>query len=94
MAEQNKQLASRPKWDEREDFVDLSRLVATLIENKWLVIFVGLIVFSLGVIYAVTAPPIYKSDAMIQVEKSRSSILVWKSFLLLSRAGQVIPKLR
>jgi tyrosine-protein kinase Etk/Wzc len=51
-----------------EDEIDLSELVAVLRENLSLIGVVAAIVFALGALYAFFGAPIYRADAMIQVD--------------------------
>lgn len=57
-----------------EGEIDLRNLVALLVDNSWLII--GTIVFALilGAGYAYLATPIYKADALLQIEKKQGGM--------------------
>lgn len=51
-----------------DDEINLSDLFNTLLQNIRTIIAVFVVVLILGLAYAVTAPPVYQTDALIQVE--------------------------
>ncbi|SFD91355.1 polysaccharide biosynthesis tyrosine autokinase [Nitrosomonas sp. Nm166] len=51
------------------DEIDLGELLGILIDGKWLVIVVTVIVFSIGIAKAFLDTPIYKVDALLQVNE-------------------------
>lgn len=53
---------------QEEDETDIGELIAPIIEGRYLIIGVSLIVLSLGMIYGRLAMPIYKADGIIQIE--------------------------
>ncbi|QUM75964.1 polysaccharide biosynthesis tyrosine autokinase [Moritella sp. 24] len=56
----------------KSDVIDLGKLLCILLDGKWVVIFATILFMIVGVIYALSATPIYKADALVQVEeKSR-----------------------
>ena len=57
-----------------EDEIDLGDLLGVLIENRWLILGITLVIFALGTTYAFVATPIYKADGLIQVEEKRSGL--------------------
>ncbi|MDZ7662788.1 polysaccharide biosynthesis tyrosine autokinase [Thiohalophilus sp.] len=57
-----------------DDEIDLGQLVAVLVDAKWLIAAITAACVILGVIYALTATPIYQSDALLQIEQKESSI--------------------
>src|SRR5690554_4573612 len=68
-----------------DDEIDLVRLVGQLIENKWLIIAFTAVFALAGVAYALLATPIYKADALLQVEKKSSgmpALAIWVTCLL------------
>ncbi|SAL83801.1 exopolysaccharide transport protein family protein [Caballeronia choica] len=79
MTKQFKSYADVPVNDDPS----LSQNVDVIIEHWQMVLCVTAIVFSLGVSYAFLAPPVYRADAMIQVEdpngSSVSSPTPWQS---------------
>ena len=59
---------------EDDDEIDLGELLATLVDNKWLIVFITMVVTIIGTGKALIDKPVYKTDAMLQVvEKSKSS---------------------
>lgn len=63
-ATQNTQPNSSPGTDE----VDIGKLFGILIDNRWLIIITTFIFAVVGIGYALLATPIYKADALIQIE--------------------------
>ncbi len=60
--------------DTSSDEIDLGKLIGTLLDAKWkIIITTGLFTF-LGIFYALTATPIYKANAVLQVEDSAPGI--------------------
>jgi tyrosine-protein kinase Etk/Wzc len=56
-----------------DDSIDLGGLLGILVDGKWLVILITFAVFSMGIIKAFIDTPIYKVDAMLQInEKSKT----------------------
>ncbi|KGA24622.1 tyrosine protein kinase [Pectobacterium brasiliense] len=72
MAEKISVKASETSTDE----IDLGRLLGTLLDNRWLIIGVTAVFTILGILYATFATPIYKADALIQVEQSSGNSLL------------------
>lgn len=61
---------------DRSDEIDLGRLLGTLLDNRWLIIGVTALFTIVGIMYAMLATPIYKADALIQVEQSGGDSLL------------------
>jgi len=59
---------------EENDEIDLLQLVHTIWNGKWLILFFSLIATILAFIYAFGQSPIYKADALLQVESKKSAI--------------------
>lgn len=59
---------------ENEDEVSLSHLLATLIEGKWLILITILISLIFSLLYSFGKTPIYKADALLQVQPDKSGI--------------------
>ncbi|MDD1619264.1 MAG: Wzz/FepE/Etk N-terminal domain-containing protein, partial [Methylococcaceae bacterium] len=57
-----------------DDEIDLGDLLATLVDNKWLIAFITLVVLIIGTAKALIDQPVYKADAMLQVEKNSPSL--------------------
>lgn len=58
----------------QDDEIDLQKLWGLLLDNKLFIIAVTAAALFLGVCYAVTATPIYRADAMLQVEKKQGGV--------------------
>lgn len=58
----------------QEDEIDLGELISTLLESKWLIMLITAIALVIGIAKAVLDTPIYKADAMLQVEESSSPL--------------------
>ena len=53
-----------------DDEIDLGEILATLIDNKWLIIATTTIALLIGIAKALLDTPIFKADAMLQVEET------------------------
>ncbi|MEQ9969534.1 tyrosine-protein kinase Wzc [Pectobacterium carotovorum] len=58
------------------DEIDLGCLLGSLLDNRWLIIGVTAVFTVLGIMYAMLATPVYKADALIQVEQNSGSSLL------------------
>ncbi len=56
------------------DEIDLGKLFGILIDARWMIISITAIFAVLGVTYALMATPVYKADALIQVEEKSSGM--------------------
>lgn len=56
------------------DEIDLLRLFSSLLDSKWLIIIITAAFTFIGATYALLATPIYKGDALIQVEEKSSGL--------------------
>lgn len=70
----NESTTSRARSGPLDDEIDLHRLFALLIDAKWLILGTTLLALLLGGLYAVLATPIYKADALLQVEKKQAGL--------------------
>lgn len=52
-----------------EDTIDLSRLFGAVFRKKWLIIGVTLVFAFIGFVHGMLATPIYRADALVQVER-------------------------
>ena len=59
---------------EEDDEIDLLQLVHTIWNGKWLILLFTLIATLLAFVYAFGQSPIYKADALLQVESQKSAI--------------------
>lgn len=57
------------------DEIDIGRLLAALLDAKWFIFSVTSVFALIGVMYAQLSIPIYKADALLQIEKKSSSNL-------------------
>lgn len=58
------------------DEIDLGRLLGTLLDHRWLIIGITSLFAVIGIIYTLFATPIYKADAMVQVESSVGNAII------------------
>lgn len=56
------------------DEIDLGKLFGILIDNRWSIILITFVFAIVGVAYALLATPVYKADALIQVEQKSSGM--------------------
>ncbi|HCH02765.1 MAG TPA: tyrosine-protein kinase [Vibrio sp.] len=56
------------------DVIDLGKLFGILLDHRWFIIITTFIFAVLGVSYALLATPIYKTDALIQVEQKSTGL--------------------
>jgi tyrosine-protein kinase Etk/Wzc len=61
-----------PETDDEE--INLSDLIGVVIENRWLIIGIVLAALVVGQYKAFTAVPIYRADALLQVEEKKSGL--------------------
>ena len=54
--------------DDEDDFINLGEIIATLLEYKWLILAVTTLAVAIGVFVALVSTPIYRADALLQVE--------------------------
>lgn len=59
---------TRSSGQEDSDEIDIRQLVGTLIDHKWWIVCVTGIFFVLAAAYAILATPVYRADAIVQVE--------------------------
>jgi tyrosine-protein kinase Etk/Wzc len=56
------------------DVIDLGKLLVILLDGRWLIVLVTALFMAIGVAYALLATPIYKADALVQVEQKSSGM--------------------
>ncbi|MEW7314348.1 tyrosine-protein kinase Wzc [Buttiauxella gaviniae] len=61
---------------EGNDEIDIGRLFGTVLEARWWVLGITAIFAVLATIYALFATPIYKADALVQIEQNAGNSLV------------------
>ncbi|PSW19496.1 tyrosine-protein kinase [Photobacterium sanctipauli] len=59
---------------QESDEIDLGKLFGILLDNRWSIIALTFLFAIVGVIYALLATPVYKADALIQVEQKNSGM--------------------
>ncbi|MBK4714618.1 polysaccharide biosynthesis tyrosine autokinase [Enterobacteriaceae bacterium YMB-R22] len=62
--------------DSGERELDLGRLLFSLLDHKWLILLTVLASFLLGLVYVSCATPVYRANALIQIDKNSSSMLL------------------
>lgn len=67
---------TRTAENRQSEEIDFRRILGSLIDNKWLIIAVTMLCTTFGLLYAIMVTPIYKADALIQVEKNTGSSLL------------------
>ncbi|WP_261835803.1 polysaccharide biosynthesis tyrosine autokinase [Vibrio ishigakensis] len=63
---------NRTQQPPQPDVIDLGKLLGLLLDGKWIIICTTFIFAVIGVTYALLATPIYKADALVQVEQKTS----------------------
>ena len=61
---------------EGNDEIDIGRLFGTILEARWWVLGITAIFALLAAVYAMFATPIYKADALVQIEQNAGNSLV------------------
>lgn len=56
------------------DEIDLGKLFGALLDHRWIIILTTFLFATIGVVYALLATPIYKADALVQVEEKSSGV--------------------
>lgn len=65
---------SRNSAQDDNDEIDLRQLLGTLVDYKWWIISITLVFFLVSAAYALLATPIYRADAIVQVESKVPSL--------------------
>ncbi|OMQ23067.1 tyrosine-protein kinase Wzc [Serratia oryzae] len=78
MSEKNRATLSK------NDEIDLKRLFGEILDNRWLIIAVTSVFLTLGVLYSLMATPVYRADALVQVERSTGNSI-------LNNINQMLP---
>ncbi|WP_163922347.1 polysaccharide biosynthesis tyrosine autokinase [Photobacterium sp. Alg240-V54] len=58
----------QPTTSPATDEIDIGKLFGILIDNRWMIVITTFIFAFIGISYALLATPIYKADALIQIE--------------------------
>lgn len=56
-----------------DDFINLGEIIAVLLEYKWLILAIGTFAVLVGGVVAFVSTPIYRADALVQVEDKKSA---------------------
>lgn len=64
--------------------IDLFRLIGMLIDSRWLIIITTTICLIVGVLYCLFSTPVYRADALVQVEQNAGNSL-------LNNLSQMLP---
>lgn len=59
--------------DNDDDFINLGEIVGVLLDYKWLIMLVTTFAVAIGVAVALISTPIYRADALVQIEDKSSS---------------------
>ena len=63
---------SQQSHTDNSDEIDLGKLLGILLDAKWLIILTTFVFAVLGIAFALLSTPIYKADALIQIEEKSS----------------------
>ncbi|WP_413283680.1 polysaccharide biosynthesis tyrosine autokinase [Vibrio sp. MA40-2] len=63
---------SQQSYSDHSDEIDLGKLLGILLDAKWFIIFITFSFAVFGVAFALLSTPIYKADALIQIEQKSS----------------------
>ncbi|BEN05564.1 tyrosine-protein kinase Wzc [Serratia bockelmannii] len=72
----NNSKAGQLPASQSNDEIDLARLISILFDHRWLILGFTTLFCVLGILYSLFATPIYRADALIQVERSDGNSLV------------------
>ena len=70
----NSQSTASYQASQEEDEIDLGELIATLVDGKYVIILITLSFLALGAAKALLDTPIYKADALLQIEDKSSAL--------------------
>lgn len=77
-------MQQRQTSDSGERELDLGKLLFSLLDHKWLIVLTVLASFLLGLVYVSCVTPVYRANALIQIDKNSSSSLLGDLSSLLS----------
>ncbi|KZM44888.1 tyrosine protein kinase [Marinomonas sp. SBI22] len=63
-----------PPQEKQADDIDLTKVFGVLLDNIWLIVVITGVFLMLGVAYALLSTPIYKADALLQIESKSSGM--------------------
>ena len=74
MAQENTPPVIQAHEDAKDDEIDLTQIVGMLLENRMLIAMITGLFVLLAVLYSFLSSPIYKADAVIQIEQQQSAL--------------------
>ena len=74
MTENTSTVKRQPQAGGMADEIDLQKLFGLLLDHRWLIIGTTLIALFLGAVYSTLATPIYRADALLQVEDKQGGV--------------------
>ena len=74
MAQENTPPVIQAHEDAKDDEIDLTQIVGMLLENRLLIAMITGLFVLLAVLYSFLSSPIYKADAVIQIEQQQSAL--------------------
>ncbi|WNG39976.1 polysaccharide biosynthesis tyrosine autokinase [Archangium violaceum] len=70
----HRKVPARPNPGAPEDELDLRRHLGILLEDRWSIIATLVLTLVVGALYMLAAPPIYRANAVLQIEKKGSRL--------------------
>ncbi|MGQ6551015.1 Wzz/FepE/Etk N-terminal domain-containing protein, partial [Serratia sp. IR-2025] len=61
---------------DNDDELDITRLVGAFIDYRWLILGVTTFFSVIGVMYVILATPVYKAEALVQIEQNVGTSLL------------------
>lgn len=85
---------TRPSVDNASDEIDLGKLLGILLDAKWFIFAITFIFAVGGVAVALLSTPIYKADALLQIEQKAQVALAlwWAIWASCSRRNLPLPR--
>lgn len=68
------QYEHRPTPSDRDDEIEIGRLVEILLNGKWIIVGLSALGLALGGFYAYTSTPVYSGDMLLQVESKQATL--------------------
>lgn len=67
--------SQRPQGgNQKNDEIDIGYLLAICLDHKWLIVIVAFLVTFVGYAYSTLATPVYRADALLQVEQRQNNL--------------------
>lgn len=74
----SEQISTMNKSNNKSDQIDLNEVLGTLLDNKWKIVAITMLLTLVSIAYALLATPIYSASALVQVEQSAGSSVLSK----------------